>query len=267
MAAATTVIAGSAALASAGLGIGQMISGANKKKDANLAINESVKELRGMIEEGQANRLKALQVPTMGSELKERALARATGGQVKAMQDAGVAGVIGGAGRLTQAAGEQAEIEAARIDQMQAQRDKLVLTEDQRLESQRYQGLLGMEQMELQGAQQAASDAMAQQQAGALGIGTSLGQLSSTFAGLSNPYGNQKTTSSGQKVGIRPAVTSGLTSQQPEFQSMHFDSSGQPYNPAYQQPTYGPLSGGMTTPTTLPSNFDYAALGYLGGNN
>jgi len=195
MAAATTIIAGSAALASTGLGIGQMISGADKKKKAQTAINDSVAELRGMIEEGQANRLKALQVPTMGAELQERALARATAGGIEAAQEAGVSGVIGTVPRMVQATGEQAGQIGADLDRMQKERDKLVLQEEQRLEGQKYQGLMGLGQMELQGAQQAAADAMAQQQAGALGIGTSLGQMSETFAGLSNPYGNQKNTS------------------------------------------------------------------------
>jgi hypothetical protein len=173
---ALTAISGAASLAGAGLSIGQMISGAGKKRDAETAISDSVKALRGMIEEGQANRLKALQVPTMGAEIQERALARGTAGQVEAMQEAGAAGVIGGAGRLTQALGEQAG---------------LVLQEEQRLEGQKYQGLMGLGQMELQGAQQAAADAMAQQQAGALGLGTTLGQISETFAGLTNPYAKE----------------------------------------------------------------------------
>jgi hypothetical protein len=52
---------------------------------------------------------------------------------------------------------------------------------------------MGLGQMELQGAQQAAADAMAQQQAGALGLGTTLGQISKTFAGLTNPYAKEIT--------------------------------------------------------------------------
>ena len=295
MAAATTIIAasaaiaGTAALASTGLGVGQMISGAKKKKKAQSAINQSVKDLRGMIEEGQANRLKALQVPTMGAELQERALARGTAGQVEAMQEAGAAGVIGGAGRLTQAVGEQAGQIGADLDRMQKERDKLVLTEDQRLEGQRYQGLLGLEQMELQGAQQAAADAMAQQQAGALGIGTSLGQLSSTFAGLANPYGDQTGGAKSGKKGVpkgtttgidpntgkmvslapgypgaqvitRPAVTSGLTSTQPQLR----DPYGASFNPAISPGSFGPMATGvysediygLQTPLTQsPSSF------------
>ncbi len=188
---ALTAISGAASLAGAGLSIGQMISGAGKKRDAETAISESVKALRGMIEEGQANRLKALQVPTMGAELQERALERGTAAQVEAMQEGGAATVIGGTGRLTQALGEQAGQIGADLDRMQKERDKLVLQEEQRLEGQKYQGLMGLGQMELQGAQQAAADAMAQQQAGALGLGTTLGQISETFAGLVNPYAKE----------------------------------------------------------------------------
>lgn len=188
---ALTAISGAASLAGAGLSIGQMISGAGKKKAAETAIGDSVKELRGMIQEGQVNRLKALQVPTMGAELQERALERGTAGQVEAMQEAGAATVIGGAGRLTQALGEQAGQIGADLDRMQKERDKLVLQEEQRLEGQKYQGLMGLGQMELQGAQQAAADAMAQQQAGALGLTTTLGQMSETFAKLTNPYAKE----------------------------------------------------------------------------
>ena len=195
MAAATTIIAGTAALAGAGLGIGQAVTGAKQRKESQRAINESVKELRSMIEEGQANKLRALQIPTMGAELQERALARSTAGQLDAMQQAGAAAVIGGAGRLSQAVGEQGAAIASDLDRMQSERDRLVLQEDQRLENQRFQGLTGLQQMEVQGAQQAQADAIAQQQAGIQGAAGSLGMLSETFAGLANPYGKQKNTS------------------------------------------------------------------------
>lgn len=191
MAAATTIIAGSAALASAGLGIGQMVSGANQARDAQTSIDDSVKQLRTMIKQGQANRLKALQVPTMGTELRERAIARVTGSGTESLQEGGAATVIGGIGNLTQAVGEQAEQEAARIDTLQSQRDQLVLGQEQAIEDQRFQGLLGMEQMELQGASQARADALAQQQAGFQSLAGSLGQLASLGGSQLNPYGSK----------------------------------------------------------------------------
>ncbi len=256
------LISGIAAGSSALLGAGQMIAGAQKTRDANKAADRALKDLKKI---QTTNKLLALQVPTMGAQFQERALARGTAGQVEAMQEAGAAGVIGGAGRLTQAVGEQAGAQAAEINRMQAERDRLVLGQEQAIETAQQDVLRNIEGMRLQGAQAAAAEGAAMQQAGAQSIASGIGLGAQIFAGGLNPYGNQKTTSSGQKVGIRPAVTSGLTSQQPEFQSMYLDSLGQPYNPAYQQPTYGPLSGGMTTPTTLPSNFNYAALSSLGG--
>ncbi len=192
MAAATTVIMAGAAIAGVGMGAAQMAKGAKKERDAKIATEEAVKELRGMIEEGQANRLKALQIPTMGSELQERSSARATAAGIEAVQEAGAAGVIGGVGRITQAAGEQAAAQAAEIDRMQKERDRLVLTEEQRLESQKYQGLLGLQQMELSGSQQAIADALAQQQAGAQTIASSLGSLTTSMAAAGNPYGSPK---------------------------------------------------------------------------
>ena len=191
MAAATTVIAGAAALAAVGMGTGQMISGREKAKDAKSAVGQAVTDLRSMIEEGQANRLKALQIPTMGAELQERSLARATAGGIEAAQEAGAAGVIGGVGRITQAAGEQAAQQASELDRMQKERDRLVLQEEQRLEGQKYQGLLGLQQMELTGSQQALSDAQALQQAGAQSIASGLGSMASLGASQANPYGSQ----------------------------------------------------------------------------
>lgn len=259
------LISGIAAGSSALLGAGQMIAGAKKTREADKAAGRALEDLAKI---QTTNKLLALQVPTMGAEFQERALARGTAGQVEAMQEAGAAGVIGGAGRLTQAVGEQAGAQAAEINRMQAERDRLVLGQEQAIETAQQDVFRNIEGMRLQGAQAASAEGAAMQQAGAQSIASGIGLGAQIFASGLNPYGNQKTTTtdaSGQKVAIRPAVTSGLTSQQPEFQSMYLDSLGQPYNPAYQQPNYGPLSGGMTTPTTLPSNFNYAALSSLGG--
>lgn len=186
--AATIGLIGSAAGVAAG-GI-QAAVGHKRKGEAQQGVATALTDLRKMITEGQANRMQALQVPTMGAELQERALARSTAGQVEAMQEAGAAGVIGGAGRIAQATSEAAAQQAASIDQMQAQRDKLVLTEEQRLEGQKYQGLLGLQQMELTGAQQAVADAQAQQQAG---VASAFGSLSAgvgLMAQQANPYQN-----------------------------------------------------------------------------
>ena len=261
------LISGIAAGSSAILGAGQMIAGAQQTRDANKAATKALEDLQKI---ETTNKLLALQVPTLGAQLRERAIARGTAGQVDAMQEAGAAGVIGGAGRLTQAVGEQAEQEAARIDALQAQRDQMVLGQEQQIESEQQNVLRNIEGMRLQGAQAAAAQGAEQQQAGAQNIASGIALGAQTFASGLNPYGNEKTTPGiGEKVPIKGSVEDlqKMSGGQPQFQSMYLDSLGQPYNPAYQTPAYGPLSGGMTTPTVPPSNFNYAALGYLGGNN
>lgn len=192
--AATTLaaISGASALAGAGLSIGQMISGTKKKNDAQEALNKSITDLRATIQEGQANRMAALQVPTKGAELRERALARSTAGALDAAQEAGAAGVIGSAGRLQIAADEQAAAAAADLDRSIAERDRLVLGQEQAIEAERYKGLVGLGQMEMQGAQQAVADAQAQVQAGAAGLASSLTNVAGIAADAMNPYGTPK---------------------------------------------------------------------------
>ena len=237
----------------------------NEKKDAEKAAEEAIENYKKI---ETRNVMGALQIPTKGIELEERNLSRATAGQVEAMQEAGAAGVIGGTGRLTQAVGAQSESQAARIDRMQAERDRIVLSEEQRLERERADRLRNVELMRLQGAQAAAAQAADQQQMAIQSGVEAVGTGAAAYSASLNPYGKQGQGSL-QKVETRgtESLLGASASSQPEFQEIYLDSLGQPYNPAYQTPTYGPLSGGMTTPTVPPSNFNYAALGYLSGNS
>ncbi len=261
------LISGIAAGSSAILGAGQMIAGAQQTRDANKAATKALEDLQKI---ETTNKLLALQVPTLGAQLRERAIARGTAGQVDAMQEAGAAGVIGGAGRLTQAVGEQAEQEAARIDALQAQRDQLVLGQEQKIESEQQNVLRNIEGMRLQGAQAAAAQGAEQQQAGAQNIASGIALGAQTFASGLNPYGKQKTTTDTtlQKVQNRPTDDSIIQRNQPEFREVVLDSqgrdaySGDP-NFDYFDPVFS-----VDNPFYLnPSAINYAALGYLGGNN
>jgi hypothetical protein len=227
------LISGIAAGSSALLGAGQMIAGAKKTREADKAAGRALEDLAKI---QTTNKLLALQVPTMGAEFQERALARGTAGQVEAMQEAGAAGVIGGAGRLTQAVGEQAGAQAAEINRMQAERDKLVLGQEQAIETAQQDVFRNIEGMRLQGAQAASAQGADMQQAGAQSIASGIGLGAQIFASGLNPYGNQKTTTTdalGQKVAIRPAVTSGLNPYRNQRTTIT-DISGQAQNFANQ---------------------------------
>lgn len=196
----SAIAAGSSAI----LGAGQMIAGAKQTRDAENAARRSLRKLKKI---ETTNKLLALQVPTMGSELRERALARETAGQLEALQEGGAATVIGGAGRLTQAVGEQAAQEAARIDALKAQRDRLVLGQEQQIESAQKDVLRNIQGMRLQGAQAAAQDGRARQQAGAQNIASGIALGAQTFASGLNPYGGE---GGDPKTGIPVGTTQGI---------------------------------------------------------
>ena len=173
------------------------------------------------------NVMGALQIPTKGIELEERNLARATAGQVEAMQETGAAGVIGGTGRLTQAVGAQSENQAARIDKMQAERDKIVLTEEQSLERERANRLRNVELMRLQGAQGASAQAYNEQQAAIQSGVQAVGTIGTSVVSAQNPYGSQSDsdfTSSGDNLApwAPPGTTTTYNSLgQPVSSNMH----------------------------------------------
>ncbi len=189
----------------------------NEKKDADKAAEEAIENYK-KIETRSV--MGALQIPTKGIELEERNLSRATSGQVDAMQEAGAAGVIGGTGRLTQAVGAQSESQAARIDRMQADRDRIVLTEEQRLERERADRLRNVELMRLQGAQAASADAADREQMAIQSGVEAVGTGATAVSASQNPYGRQDEnfTKSGAN----------LASWAPEGTTTIYNSLGQP---------------------------------------
>lgn len=195
------LISGIASGAQALLGAGQMIAGYSKQRKADQAADDAIKNLVSIQTQ---NKLKAMQVPTMGTELQERTIARTVGTEIGAQQQAGAAGVIGGAGRTVIAANEAAAESAAEIDRMQAQRDKLVLTEEQRIERDQQNLLRDVEDMRLQGAQTAAAQGAQQVQAGATALGGAIGTGAELYAGTLNPYGNLKNT---ETLATTPSLT------------------------------------------------------------
>jgi len=223
-----------------------------EKKDAEKAAEEAIENYK-KIETRSV--MGALQIPTKGIELEERNLSRATAGQVDAMQEAGAAGVIGGTGRLTQAVGAQSESQAARIDRMQADRDRIVLTEEQNLERERANRLRNVEMMRLQGAQAAAAQAANQQQMAIQSGVEAAGTGATAYSASLNPYGKQGQGSL-QQVETRgtESLMGASASSQPQFQEIYYNSLGQP------------ISQSQATNQIDYNNLNYAAFGYLGGN-
>jgi hypothetical protein len=210
---------GTAILVSAALGGlltgGQMIGGSRKKRKAEKAQAKATADYENKLRNIEfVNKLKSLQVPTLGAELRERGIARATTGAIEATQEAGAEAVLGGVPRVVTAADAQSAEIAAQLNKMEAIRDEAVLREEQRIADQRAgieQQIAGIDLMRAQGAGQAAADAQAQINAGAMGLaqtGTSL-----AVAGLQaqNPYGKQPPPSPINTTGgVAPKMSLGV---------------------------------------------------------
>lgn len=182
-------VATAVALVGLGLSVYQTVEAKRRQDEAEEAAEVAAANLRTDIMAGVPNMMEGLQLPTKGIELEEAAMARAVGSGVDAAQQAGAAGVIGGVGRITQAAGEQSAQQAARIEKTEFARDKLVAEQDQKAELLKYQGLIGLGTAQLTGSSQAAADAYKAQQEGMANIGQSVGSLAGSVD--SNPYGGE----------------------------------------------------------------------------
>jgi hypothetical protein len=218
--------------------LGQTISGNSQKRKAEKAQAKATADYERKLRNIEfVNKLQALQVPTLGAELRERGIARATTGAIEATQEAGAEAVLGGVPRVVTAADAQSAEIAAQLDQMAARRDEAVLREEQRIADQRAgieREIAGIDLMRAQGAGQAAADSAAQQQAGMYGVASGLGGMAVQLAAAQNPYGTQPVTVTADQVST--ATTSG--------------SNASTINPAQQSPAYmqtSPNVSGVTT--------------------
>ena len=156
MAAITTTIAAGTTLAGMGLEVGQLVKQNKLQQEATNAAEAAANKISGM--EIQ-NAYAGLQVPTLGYELAQEGLDRQTMGALQAAQGAGAEGVIGGVGRINEAAKEQQLKMMTQLQQDEATRDKIVAAGQQEANKINFEKDLALEESRLTGAQQAAAQA------------------------------------------------------------------------------------------------------------
>ena len=161
MAAITATIAAGATLAGMGLEVGQLVKQNKLQQEATNAAEAAANKISGM--EIQ-NAYSGLQVPTLGYDLAQEGLDRQTMGALQAAQGAGAEGVIGGVGRINEAANEQQLKMMAQLQQDEATRDKIVAAGQQEANKINFQKDLALEEARLTGAQQAAKQAQLNKQ-------------------------------------------------------------------------------------------------------
>ena len=173
MAAVTATIAAGTALAGLGMSVGQAVKAQKDKNNAQAAAKQAAGAIRDMKE---MNAYEDLQVPTLGFELAQQGLDKSVVSALQSTQGAGAEGVIGGVGRINEAANAQELNLAAQANDAEFNRDKLVAGAQQDINSNKFKQLSDLEISRLNGAQQEAYYAeMRKQQAieGAFGSATS----------------------------------------------------------------------------------------------
>ena len=173
MAAVTATIAAGTALAGLGMSVGQAVKA---QKDKNNAQSQAAAAANAIRDMKQENAYEDLQVPTLGFELAQQGLDKSTIAALQTAQSAGAEGVIGGVGRINEAANAQELNLAAQANDAEYNRDKLIAGAQQDINSNKFKQLSDLEISRLNGAQQEAYYAeMRKQQAiaGAFGSATS----------------------------------------------------------------------------------------------
>lgn len=198
----------------------QIIQGANAKSQADKAAADAANQLARIQE---ADRFKSLQVPTLGLELAQQNLQTSEANQLRALQEMGASGALGGLTALNQQSRAQDLQLAAQANQIQFQRDAMLAENAQQLEQNRAQREGALASSRLQGAQMASAQAAANIQAGIAG----LGQLGGQFALAS--YKNRplydtgtqtSTTSTDTPPEVKQTIRNAQNAFDPQMQSM-----------------------------------------------
>ena len=173
MAAVTSTIAAGTALAGLGMSIGQAVKAQKDRNNAQASATQAANAIRDM---KQANAYEGLQVPTLGFDLAQQGLDKSVVAALQTAQGAGAEGVIGGVGRINEAANAQELALAAQANEAEFNRDKLIAGAQQDINATKFKQLSDLELSRLTDAQLEAYFAEMRKQkaiAGAFGSATS----------------------------------------------------------------------------------------------
>ncbi len=185
------------AIASLGMSAYQGFKGAQASAAATSAAEQAALDAKRIAEQ---DKFASLQVPTLGTELAQQNIQAQQASTLRALQESGAAGVLGGLTGLGQQSQAQNLQLAAQADQMQYQRDAALAQNAQQIEQGRMQREFAMNQAKLGGAQQAAAEGRQQVNTAIAG---GLGALSNlaTLDAYKDIYGKNDATGTGISKG------------------------------------------------------------------
>lgn len=210
------MFATAAGLLGAGLSTIQAIQAQKQMKQAAQAASQAAQQLRNIKE---FNAFKQVQTPTLGFELAQQGLQQQGAAAISALGGAGAEGVIGGVGNVVQALGAQGLETAAKQSEMQYQRDAAQAEAQQGIEERKAKRDYALGATELEGAQQARTDAMEKRNEAIEGIFGSLGSAALGAFESSNLYKKNKTGKGGginwDFLSGNQSIDGGISNSQP----------------------------------------------------
>lgn len=207
----------------AGLQGVQAFQAQKRMKSAEQASQKAMNELKQIKE---LNPYKAVQVPTMGAQLQQEALARAAAGGVQAAQSAGAEGVIGGVGNIVGGVGAEAAKIGAELQQAEYKRDLAEAGQESAIGQRAAEREFKIGATEAIGAQARRAEQEAIMNQAITGIGGSLAGATGLLGDYyeKNPYKKTKGTNQAIMQGMTPNQITGLqeTAQMMNFQPFSF---------------------------------------------
>jgi len=169
----------------------QAFQAQKRMKSAEQASQKAMNELKQIKE---VNPYKAVQVPTMGAQLQQEALARATAGGLQAAQSAGAEGVIGGLGNIMGASADASRKIASGLEQAEYQRDLAQAGQEAAIGQRAAEREFKIGTTEAMGAQQRRAEQAGLRDAAITGIGGSLAGAAGLMGAYQteNPYASYK---------------------------------------------------------------------------
>lgn len=165
----------------AGANAVQAFQSQKNMRKAQEAAQKAYQEMKAIKE---INPFKQVQVPTLGSQLAQQSLDRATMGALSTLQSTGAEGAIGGVGNVLQANIGQGLENAAMLNEAQFKRDAMQAEAEAGIQAREAERKFMIGQNEAQSAQFRRADAEANRNASIMGIGESL----TGAAGLMGDY-------------------------------------------------------------------------------
>jgi hypothetical protein len=160
----------------------QIIQGANAKASADKAAEDAANQLSRIQE---ADKFKALQVPTLGLDLAQQNVQARQAQELQGLRDVGAAGVLGGLTAMNQQSKAEDLALSAQAQEMQYARDQAQAQNAQQIEQNRAQREGALASSRLAGAQTASGQASANIAAGVAGLAQTAGNVA--VASLKNP--------------------------------------------------------------------------------